>query len=155
LLGNLATVWPEMVNSNGVDLIMEMQRDDVLPEADSAALGRRLAVAIGRGASVKIGVSQLETHGLPWWLAIHLWCMSSRAMEHVAELSETTCDWATEWRRSCPRQRPVYITLREASGRRLSGVVVGNRGVRRLALVHSQARPKPEIVANITLDSDC
>jgi hypothetical protein len=151
----MVTVWPEMVKSDGADLIIEMLRDDVLPEDDSTALGRRLAMTIGQGASVKIGVSQLETHGLPWWFAIHLWCMSSRAMEHTAELTETTCDWATAWRQSCSRQRPVYITLREASGRRISGVVLGNRGVRSLVLGRPQARPEPEIIASVALGGDC
>jgi len=133
---------------DGTDLIIEMTRGDELPPDDFLALGRRLQAAVAIDASVGIGVSQLEPHGLQWWLVIHVWCISNRASERVAVLRSTVCDWAAAWRRSCPQRRPVQVTLRDASGIRLSGLLVSER-VRPLLTTRSEARPTPELLATV------
>jgi|ERR1035438_4674110 hypothetical protein len=136
--------------SDETDLIIEMIRGDELPQDDFLALGRRLQAAVAADASVRIGVSQLEPHGLPWWLVIHVWCISHRASGKVAVLRSTVCDWAAAWRRSCPQRRPVHVTLRNASGIRLSGLLVSER-VRPLLTTRSEARPAPELLTMVTV----
>ena len=141
--------------NDGTDLIIEMIRGDELPRNDFLMLGRRLQAAVAADASVGVGVSQLELHGLPWWLVIHVWCISKRASGRVAVLRNTVCDWAAAWRRSCPQRRPVQVTFRDASGARLSALLVRER-VRPLPTTHSEMRPRPELltmVADGRLDS--
>ncbi len=138
--------------SDGTDLIIEMIRGDELPPDDFLALGCGLQAAVAADASVGIGVSQLEPHGLPWWLVIHVWCISDRAIGKVAVLRSIACDWAAAWHRGCPRRRPVQVTLRNAAGTRVSGLLVGDR-VRPLLTTRSEARPAPELVAMVAVGS--
>jgi hypothetical protein len=137
--------------SDGTDLIIEMIRGDELPTNEFLVLGRRLQAAVATDASVEVGVSELELHGLPWWLVIHVWCISKRASERVAVLRNSVCEWAAAWRRNCPQRRPVQVTFRDATGVRLSALLVRER-VRPLPTTQFEVRPRPKLLTMVAVD---
>jgi hypothetical protein len=107
-----------------LDLVLETETGDPLSNEELEDLAGRLSEAVAEDAEIALGSSTVEMHGEPWWMCVHVWCMSERAREAVPAIATASRGWAREWRRESPRRRPVYMALTDAAGTRIEAFLV-------------------------------
>ena len=107
-----------------LDLVLETETGDPLSGPELADLASLLSETVGDHVELAFGSSAVEMHGEPWWMCVHVWCVSARARRAAPAIATAGRGWARQWRRGSARRRPVYMALTDGAGVRIEAFLV-------------------------------